>query len=229
VTAARGRWYRGRVMAPLRLRFLRATPLLLVAFAVAAGCRKSGGPAAGTPGAAPPGEDVVCKGSPPVPHPVTGVLRNARCEQDMYISMAGVADQLGVKCNYCHVTLASDPTKEDYPPMTPKKEIANWMSLHLMQSIKPADGSPMKCQSCHTDDAGKPVAKILGNPRTRAAANEWMSEVMVNKFVALDGSKLKCKSCHVGSPSSPEWKPKVILVSDQLPKHKVGVKGTASL
>jgi hypothetical protein len=203
--------------------------VLLVVFAVAAGCRTSSGPAPGSPGAPPAGEDVVCKGSAPVPHPVTGLLRNARCEQDMYISMASVAEQLGVECKYCHAPKADDPKKDDYPVMTPKKEIANWMSTHLMQAIKPADGSPMKCKSCHVDENGKPVAKMLGNPRTRATANEWMSEVMVNKFVAADGSKLKCKSCHAGSPSSPEFKPKVILMSDQIPKHTVGGKGTASL
>jgi hypothetical protein len=211
------------------LRLLRAAPAIAVVLALAAGCRKQGGPTPGSPGAPPAGEDVVCKGSPPVPHPLSGLLRNARCEQDMYISMASVTDQLGVKCDYCHAPKADDPSKQDYPVMTPKKEIANWMSLHLMQAIKPADGSPMKCKSCHTDDSGKPVVKILGNPRSKATANEWMSEVMVQKFVAADGSKLKCKSCHVGSPSSPEFKAKVILMNDQIPKHKAGEKGTPSL
>ena len=38
--------------------------------------------------------------------------------------------------------------------MTQKKEVANWMSSHLMAAIKPKDGSPLKCSSCHTDPAG---------------------------------------------------------------------------
>jgi cytochrome c len=110
--------------------------------------------------------------------------------------------------------------------MTKKKEIANWMSMHLMQAIKPADGSPMKCSSCHTDSAGRPVAKILGDPRDPVKANEWMNLVMVRKFVAADGSKLKCKSCHVGAPGTAEFQKTVILRPEQLPPHAVGAKGT---
>jgi hypothetical protein len=112
--------------------------------------------------------------------------------------------------------------------MTPKKEVANWMSEHLMQAVKPADGSPMRCKSCHTDENGKPVAKILGSPRDPVKANEWMSLVMVRKFVAADGSKLRCKSCHVGTPGTDAFHAQVILESDQLPKHQAGGKGTAS-
>ena len=110
--------------------------------------------------------------------------------------------------------------------MTPKKETANWMSMHLMASVKQADGSPMKCASCHTDEHGTPVAKILGSPRDKVKANEWMSLVMVKKFVAADGSKLKCKSCHVGTPGTAEFRPTVILQTDQIPTHQVAAKGT---
>lgn len=183
-------------------------------------------PAAPAASAAP--EVDVCTGSKPVPHPFVGVLRNARCDQEMFITMASVADQLGVECTHCHAPKAGEKNKEDYPVMTPKKEIANWMSRHLMQAVKPADGSPMRCKSCHTDENGKPVAKILGNPRDPVKANEWMSLVMVNKFVAADGSKLKCKSCHGGTPGTPAFQRKVILQSDSLPAHKVGEVGTAS-
>jgi hypothetical protein len=160
-----------------------------------------------------------CEGSPPKPREYTGILRVAKCEQDMFLTMASVAGQLGVECKHCHLPHPTDPKKEDYPPMTPKKEIANWMSLHLMHAVKPADGSQLKCKSCHTDAAGKPVAKILGNPRDVIKAQEWMSMVMVNKFVSKSGEKLKCKSCHVGNFTTPQFQAKVLLRSEQIPKH----------
>src|SRR5262249_18392356 len=141
-----------------------------------------------------------------------------RCDQEMFLTMAGYAAQLGVECKHCHAPHPTDPNKEDYPKPTSKKEIANWMGSHLMKAIKAADGSPVRCKSCHTDSAtGKPVAKILGNPRDPVKAQEWMSMVMVNKFVTAKGEKLKCKSCHVDNFSKPGFRPSVILRSDQLP------------
>ena len=140
---------------------------------------------------------------------------------------ASVAGQLGVKCAYCHAPPKAGEKDEDYPVMTPKKEIANWMSMHLMQALKPIDGSPMKCKSCHTDENGHPVAKILGDPRDPVKAAEWMSLVMVAKFVNADGERLKCKSCHVGNVKSPTWQGKVIGHSDQIPRHAVGGSGPA--
>jgi hypothetical protein len=152
-----------------------------------------------------------------------GLLKGAPCDQQMYLTMASVADQLGVECKHCHAPHPTDPKKEEYPVMTPKKEIANWMSMHLMSAIKPADGTPMKCKSCHIDDKGKPLLKILGNPRDPGKAQEWMSLVMVNKFVTRStGEKLKCKSCHAGNYTTPQWKAKVILKSEQIPAHEVG-------
>jgi hypothetical protein len=168
-----------------------------------------------------------CDTSPPVPHPYFGILRVARCDQHMYLTMASVVTQLGVECKYCHVVDPNNAKKEIYPVMTPKKEIANWMSMHLMQAVKPADGSKMKCQSCHTDDKGNPLVKILGNPRNPEKAHEWMSLVMVKKFVSASGEKLKCKNCHVGNYTTSEWNAKVILRSDQIPKHQVGGSGPA--
>jgi hypothetical protein len=149
----------------------------------------------------------------------------------MYTSMASVATQLGVECNFCHLlrTGSTKPFDYDYPVMTPKKEVANWMSLHLMQAVKPLDGSEIRCKSCHLDDKGQPVAKILGEPRDPVKAAEWMSLVMVKKFAAADGSKLRCKSCHGGAPGSDGFQAKVILVNDRLPKHAEGIKGTPSL
>jgi hypothetical protein len=171
-------------------------------------------PKPGTPGYDP------CQDSPPLPHPFTGLLRTARCDQDMYLKMAfEVADPLGVQCTYCHAPLATDPKKQDFPVITPKKEIANWMGMHMAESLRHTDGSKVKCKSCHVDADGKPVAKILGNPRDLHKAQEWMSMVLVNKFVTAKGEKLKCKSCHGGNYSTPQWKPKVILQTAQLPPH----------
>jgi hypothetical protein len=211
-----------------RLRLLGAGALLVAILAPAYGC---GHAPAATPAAAPAGKppDVdICKGSPPVPHPYTAILRNARCEQDMYITMASCADQLRVACNHCHAVKPADPSEEDYPAPTPKKEVAAWMSVHFMQAVKPADGSPMRCKSCHTDEHGKGVAKILGDPRDPVKTREWMSLVLVKKFVAADGSKLKCRSCHAGTPGTPEFRPKVILQTELLPAHEAGGKGTQS-
>jgi hypothetical protein len=168
-----------------------------------------------------------CDTSPPLPHPYYGILRVARCDQHMYLTMASVAGQLGVECKHCHVVDPKNALKEIYPTMTPKKEIANWMSMHLMQAVKPADGSPMKCKSCHTDAKGNPITKILGNPRDPVFAHEWMSLVMVQKFVSASGEKLKCKHCHVGNFTTSDWSAKVILRSDQIPKHQVGGSGPA--
>ena len=159
-----------------------------------------------------------CAGSAPLPHAYQGLLRGARCDQQRFLIMASVSDQLGVECSHCHAPSA-DPKKEDYPVMTPRKEIANWMSQHLMQAVKPVDGSALRCKSCHTDESGEPVAKILGDPRDPVKAKEWMSLVMVNRFVAADGGRLTCRSCHVGPPGTPEWQAKVILRSEQLPRH----------
>jgi hypothetical protein len=205
---------------------VHAGALLALLAVVAAACGPRGAPPApgpGTPGV----EHDICEGSPPIPHaPLSGILRNARCDQDMYWSMSQVADMLGVQCTYCHAAKVEGQPDRDFPAPTPKKDIANWMSMHLMQAVKPADGSPLHCSSCHTDESGRPVAKILGNPRNQVKASEWMSLTMVKKFVAADGSKLRCKSCHVGTPGTPEFHPTVILHADQIPKHEVGAKGT---
>lgn len=158
-----------------------------------------------------------CDGSAPLSRPYFGVLADARCEEDKYPIMSDVVFMLGVDCKYCHVPDPDNPKKEIYPPMTPRKHIANWMKASLMKAIKPADGSQMRCKSCHVDDQGKPLAKILGQPRDPLKAHEWMSLVMTKKFVvAATGEKLKCKHCHVGNYSTAEWQAKVIL-TDHIP------------
>jgi hypothetical protein len=162
----------------------------------------------------------VCKkaSAKPPPREYKGLLRGVKCEDQMYLTMANVATELGVRCEYCHVQIGDN--KFDFPAMTPKKEVANWMYQHLMQSVRRKDGSRFSCSSCHRDDAGKPVAKVLGNPRDEVRANEWMTLVMTTKFRAANGDPLKCRSCHVGMYSKPEWQPKVILQSGQIPAHR---------
>jgi hypothetical protein len=198
---------------------------LLAALAASCGVRP---PVAPARPASPTGvEHDICDGSPPLPHaPLSGILRNARCDQELYYSMSLVDDMLGVECTYCHAAKVEGQPERDFPRETHQKAVANWMSMHLMSAIKPADGSPLACGSCHTDEHGKPVAKILGTPRDVVKANEWMSLVMVKKFVARDGSKLRCKSCHVGTPGTPEFRKAVILHDDQLPPHPVAAPGT---
>ena len=160
-----------------------------------------------------------CDSSPPLTTKYLGLLQDARCDYDRYPIMADVAKSLGVECRYCHLPDPSNPKEEMYGMPTPKKEIANWMRMHLMTAIKPADGSAMSCKSCHVDAKGKPVAKILGEPRDTTHAHEWMSLVMTTKFVvAKTGEKLKCKHCHVGNIGTAEWQPKVIL-TDHIPAH----------
>src|SRR5512135_3683601 len=96
-------------------------PLLLLALIAACGPAPTQ-PAAPPPVAAKTAGPDICEGSPPVPHPLAGILRGARCEQDMYWSMSQVADQLGVDCTHCHAHKTPDVKSCEFPPPTPKKE-----------------------------------------------------------------------------------------------------------
>jgi hypothetical protein len=213
-------------------RLRRPTSLLLwttlAVASIASGC--GSGPPTGLEAPAPPAKQAKapdssfdpCENNPPPPKEYQGILRNARCDQDMFLTMASVAGQLGAECSFCHVPTQDDPKKFDYPAMTERKRIANWMSQHLMSSLKQKDGEPMRCRSCHTDENGKPVRKILGDPRDPRKAQEWMAMVMVNRFTKLNGDKLKCRDCHGGNYGTPEWRGKVILTDDRLPAHSLG-------
>lgn len=137
--------------------------------------------------------------NPIEPGTYSGILRNAKCEQQKFITMARVAQSLGVKCNHCHVPDPDDANKEIYPEMTDNKRIANWMSRTFIQGLVRADGEAMRCASCHNDKDGKPTAKILQEPRDGGYAQEWMGEVMTVAFTEKSGKRLKCKTCHVGA------------------------------
>lgn len=128
----------------------------------------------------------------PAPAPLarsyTGLARGARCQPEVISIMKAASAALGVGCEYCHV-------KGDFPAVTAKKQIADWMSLELAPRLKQRDGSPPSCASCHAAD-GTPRAKLLGAPRSDSSAIEWMNVHMVGAFVRADGTPLRCKSCH---------------------------------
>jgi hypothetical protein len=136
-----------------------------------------------------------------------GILRNARCDQQKFITMAYLAQQLGVKCAHCHAPHPTDPKKEDYPVMTDNKRTANWMYKTFVQGLRPTDGGKVMCKGCHVDRKTKqPVTKILGSPRDNGFAQEWMHEVMTVNFAEASGKRLRCKTCHLGmAPSMDGW------------------------
>jgi hypothetical protein len=160
-----------------------------------------------------PGEDICEKAEDgslrsPIPEgKYKGLLRNAKCEQQKFITMARVAKTMGVQCNHCHVPDPNNKGKEIYPEFTDNKRKANWMFKTFIQGLRPTNGDKMMCKSCHTDRAsGKGLIKILKEPRDRDFAQEWMHEVMTTKFVEKNGKRLKCKTCHVGlAPDTDGW------------------------
>ena len=157
-----------------------------------------------------PGEEVCgfsAGGDAPVaPGSYQALLRNARCEQQKYATMAKLALTLDVGCRHCHAPDPSDPSKESYPLDTPNKGKAVWMYRTFVQGLRLADGSPTMCASCHRDPAtGEPTAKILGEPRDPVRTMEWMHE-MTARFVTRAGERLRCKTCHVGmAPGQEGW------------------------
>lgn len=185
--------------------------------AVAGGCASGTTPAVDPVKPAPKASSSFdpCAGQPPPPKEYLGVLREAKCEQDMFLTMAATADALGVACGHCHVPKAGGGPKDfDFPPMTRNKEVANWMKHQLVERLRHKDGSPVTCASCHVGKDGKRSAKFLGEPRDQAFAMEWMSLVMVNEFTKADGSKLRCKDCHAAPPGVPAFEKKLILSRD---------------
>jgi hypothetical protein len=157
-----------------------------------------------------------CAGSPPVPRKFFGLLKDAKCEQDMYLTMAKIAGDLGVDCNYCHVQDPSDSKKFDFPKMTDRKQVALFMGHDFMDGLRRKDGAEMRCKSCHVDKNGKPAAKFLGTPRDLAWTTEWMNLVMSNRFVHTDGTKVKCRDCHAATVGQDDFDPKVIAHGDRV-------------
>ncbi|MFO0613992.1 MAG: hypothetical protein U0414_15475 [Polyangiaceae bacterium] len=157
-----------------------------------------------------------CKNSPPPPGVYHEILKDLKCDQELYLRMSAVAADLGVDCGYCHVPIPGPKKDFDFPKMTERKQIALFMNHEFIDGLKQKDGEKMRCRSCHLDKNGKPAAKFLGEPRDTQYALEWMNLVMVNKFTKLDGSKLKCKDCHVGNIGTSEFRTSVILHADQI-------------
>jgi len=151
-----------------------------------------------------------CKSSPPVWREYHGLLKHAKCDQDMFLTMAGVADQLGQECGGCHVPKETGKGF-NYPKMTDMKRKALWMDHYFVEGLLQRDGQPVKCKSCHLDRNGKPAVHFLGAPRDTKYAVEWMSTVITGRFVQKDGSPLMCKNCHGGGWGTAEFQKKLIL------------------
>jgi hypothetical protein len=164
------------------------------------------------------GQDCKKPNAKPVRHEYTGLLRGVTCDDQVFLTMANVAGQLGATCEHCHKKVSDK--ENDYVAATPNKAIANWMFQHFMQSLRPKDGSRFACSSCHKGEDGKPLAKMLVTPRDPSHATEWMMLKIVNRFQSAKGEPLKCRSCHVGSFGKSDWHPKVLLETNQIPEHR---------
>src|SRR5690242_6591347 len=102
---------RRTLLSPALCTLLAAIPGALAIAATAAGCgpAPSATPQQPTAAPRPKGPEIdICEGSKPAPRVYAGILRNVRCDQDMFITMASVAGQLGVECTHCHVQKADD-------------------------------------------------------------------------------------------------------------------------
>jgi nitrate/TMAO reductase-like tetraheme cytochrome c subunit len=55
--------------------------------------------------------------------------------------MAGFAQELGVKCAYCHTT--------DFDEETSRKQVARFMITEFTHGLLKQDGSPVNCADCH--------------------------------------------------------------------------------
>lgn len=194
--------------------WLPASALVLTALAAACGgapvpdeAKASDAPATSEPPFDP------CKDSDPLKKTYKGLLKKARCDQDVYFQMARVAGQLGVECSYCHAPKegSADGKETDYPKMTDMKQKALFMGHAFLDGLVRKDKKETQCSDCHVDKAGKPAPKFLGTPRDKAFTLDWMNLRLVNDFVTKDGGKLKCKHCHVAAYGMPGFEPKVIL------------------
>ena len=149
--------------------------------------------------------------NPVAPGTYRGLLRNAECEQQKFITMSRVAQALDVDCTFCHVPDPNDPNKALYAEWTERKRRANWMLGTFVQGLRPIDGSRTTCASCHRGRRAEPTPAILGDPRDTGYAQEWMHEVMTSTFVTADGDRLRCKTCHGGmAPGTSGWEREVI-------------------
>ena len=135
--------------------------------------------------------------------------------------MGGLVHSLGVECEYCHV-------KDDYPAMTHRKQVANWMAQELIPSIRAKTGKAVWCADCHrTGERGTP--NPVGKPRKQAQAVEWMNLKLAARFETKAGEPLFCRGCHGGNLGTPEFKSKLILTDlmgdGTYPQVKASVPG----
>ncbi|MSP25460.1 MAG: hypothetical protein EXR75_09905 [Myxococcales bacterium] len=164
-------------------------------------------------------DDSVCEKNPDgsiknaiEPGKYRGILRNAQCDQQRFLTMANLTKRLNIReCTYCHAPDPNNPKSALYEVMTEKKVIANWMLTTFVDGLQRNDGKQMTCDSCHTDGKGNGVMKILHQPRDLGLAQEWMNEVMTASFQLRSGKRQRCKTCHVGmAPGQEGWDHHVI-------------------
>lgn len=140
----------------------------------------------------------------PLAKSYTGLLRDARCREEVSSIMSGVSAALGVRCRYCHL-------ESDYAAATQRKQIANWMARELAAGLITKHGRhPVTCAHCHRA-SGRGEARLLGSPRSESLAIEWMTLHMTNDFVRVDGKALRCKTCHVGNLGSSDFRQQLLL------------------
>lgn len=166
-------------------------------------------------------DDDVCEKNPdgsikdPIPPgKYTGLLRNARCDQQKFLTMASVMKQVGASdCTFCHAPDPKNPKRALYAESTPRKAVANWMLATFVEGLQRVDGKPMTCRGCHAAEKGqgKGTVHFLREPRDVTFTQEWMNEVMTTQFLERSGKRLRCKTCHVGmAPGQTGWNRKVI-------------------
>jgi hypothetical protein len=177
--------------------------------------------------------DDVCEKNPdgtiknPIPAgKYKGLLRNAKCEQQKFLTMAYMIQELGIKdCSHCHVVNPNATGPADkflFAEPTEKKRIANWMLATFIQGLARVDEKPMTCASCHNDGKGKGRIKILYDPRKKDFAQEWMNEVMTATFTCRSSERLRCKTCHVGmAPNQAGWNPHVLVQLEATPEGNI--------
>jgi hypothetical protein len=146
-----------------------------------------------------------------------GLLRGARCREEVAEIMTDTARALGVGCEYCHVS-------GDFARSTPKKEVANWMATKLVPSLRRRDGAAIKCADCHASE-GRGVAKILGEPRRHDRSVEWMTTVLSERFETSQGTPLYCRTCHLENLGQPGFA-RTVIFTDHVPPRAPPVSGT---
>jgi hypothetical protein len=145
-----------------------------------------------------------------------GLLRGARCDAEVDEIMTETARALGVSCDHCHVP-------GDFRQPTRNKEIATWMAIELVPTLRRRGGGAVTCVDCH-GAGGANVARVLGSPRRHAASVEWMTTVLVERFETAAGEPLYCRTCHLENVGLTGFT-KAVIFTDHLPPRAISAPG----